>query len=83
MRVWVKAFKAIDPLPMRTFPAGDRVRGLNISDCSSPESYTCSKGEFSKRTEDDRAGRTRMFAGVPFFGATFLRANKKGGGKVF
>ena len=41
--------------PMRPFPSCDRVRGLNISDCPSQESFTCSKGEFLKCTEDDRA----------------------------
>src|SRR5512138_964539 len=51
------------PLPMRPFPDCDRVRGLNISDCPSPECFTCSKGEFLKCTEDDRAGRIRMAAG--------------------
>jgi hypothetical protein len=45
--------------PMRTFPAGDRGRGLNILDCLSP------KGEFLKCTEDDRECRIRMFAGCP------------------
>ncbi len=37
--------------PMRKFQAGDRVRGLSISDVRSP------KGKFPKCTEDDRARR--------------------------
>ncbi len=62
---------------MRTFPAGDRVRGLNISDCSSPESFTCSKGEFLKCTEDDRAWRTRMVAGCPSLAPPFFGQARK------
>ena len=72
--------------PMRTFPAGDRVRGLNILDCLSPKGgepvasvyeYKARMQAFLKCTEDDRACRIRMFAGCILW-VTFLRAIKKG-----
>jgi hypothetical protein len=68
--------KARQLVPMRPFPGCDRGRGVSVSNCSSPESFTCSKGEFSKRSEGDRADRTRRAAGVPVFGSPFLGARK-------
>ena len=62
---------------MRPFPSCDRVRGLNISDCPSPESFTCSKGEFLKCTEDDRAWRIRMVAGCPSLVSPFFGQARK------
>ena len=61
--------------PMRTFPAVDRVRGLNILDCLSP--LLPLSGEFLKYTDDDRECRIRRFAGC-ILCVTFLRASKKG-----
>ena len=60
---------------MRTFPAGDRVRGLNISDCLSP--LIPLLGEFPKCTEDDRECRIRMFAGCPSWAPPFFGQTRK------
>jgi hypothetical protein len=69
--------------PMRPFPSWDRVRGLNISDCPSPESFTCPKGELLKCTEDDRARRIRMVAGCPSLVPPFFGQARKGAKRVF
>jgi len=61
--------------PMRTFPAGDRVRGLNILDCLSP--HLPLSGEFLKCTEDDRACRNRMVAGCPSLASPFFGQTRK------